>query len=216
VLRGYDPDEVMSAITELTSSLGIARRTAAERTMELSSVQARAASLEAELGETTEKLAAAELETAGGTAAFVGVGTRLTAILELAEEEAGQVRAEAQRYVDGLHASAEADAQRIRREAAESAEAVLREANDEAAALRRADAESQARIAEAERTAATVTQAARRESERAGQKARRVTAQAEATRDAVVTRLHGVLDRLADIESDLADAAPQRDGALTR
>ena len=46
VLRGFDPDQVIAAITELTGSLAIARRTAAERTMELTKAQERAAALE--------------------------------------------------------------------------------------------------------------------------------------------------------------------------
>ena len=156
VLRGYDPDEVTAVITELSSSLTIARRTAADRTKELARAQEQSAKLKTQLGETTEKLAAAQEVSAPEPSpdAFVGVSSRLTAILELAEQEASQVRAEGERYVAELRTAAEADVERITQEASGKAEAVMRKAN-----------------------------AARREADRAGQRARRAAATAEATRD---------------------------------
>jgi hypothetical protein len=183
VLRGYDPDEVTSAITDLTSSLTVARRTAAERTMQLSRAQERTASLEAELREAVEKLASAQHASETGSAALVDVGTRLGAILRLAEEEAGRLRAEGQRFADDLRETAETEARRIREEAAD-----------------------------AERAAARVTLEARREADRAGRRARNVTLKTERTRDEVVKDLHGVLGVLADIEGELADDEQARGG----
>jgi hypothetical protein len=191
VLRGYDPDQVTAVVAELSSSLVVARRTAADRTMELTRAQERAAALEAQLSETTEKLSGAQRDSAPAPDAFAIVGTRLTAILELAEEEAGQVRAEGQRFADGLRASAKTEAERITKEAAGKA-------------------------AEAERAAATLTQAAHREARRTAQQAQRVTAQSERARDDAVVQLHSVLDLLADLESELAEDAPVPDPAGTR
>jgi hypothetical protein len=191
VLRGYDPDQVTAVVTDLTSSLMVARRTAADRTMELTRAQQRADSLEAQLSETTEKLSTAQQDSTAAPDAFAIVGTRLTAILELAEEEAGQVRADGQRFADEVRAAAETEAERITQEAADKA-------------------------AEAERAAATLTQTARREARRTSQQAHRVTAQSERARDEAVAQLHGVLDLLADLENELAEDALMPDGAPTR
>ena len=98
VLRGFDPDQVTAAITEVTTSLAIARRTAAERTMELTKAQEREAALNADLDEAVARLAAQG--ESSNSHVFGEVGTRVSAILSLADEEAGHLRVESERYAD--------------------------------------------------------------------------------------------------------------------
>jgi len=63
VLRGLDPDQVASAIKELHTSLVIARRTAADRTVDLASAQQEVQRLPSQLDAAQAR--AAELESAG-------------------------------------------------------------------------------------------------------------------------------------------------------
>ena len=108
VLRGFDPDQVTAAITEVTTSLAIARRTAAERTMELTKAQEREAALNADLDEAVARLAAQG--ESSNSHVFGEVGTRVSAILSLADEEAGHLRVESERYADEVRRKADAEA----------------------------------------------------------------------------------------------------------
>ena len=106
VLRGFDPDQVTAAFTEMTASLAIARRTAAERTMELTNAQEREAALNADLDEAVARLAAQG--ESSNSHVFGEVGTRVSAILSLADEEAGHLRVESERYADEVRRKADA------------------------------------------------------------------------------------------------------------
>src|SRR6476646_2285694 len=131
VLRGFDPDQVTAAITEVTTSLAIARRTAAERTMELTKAQEREAALNADLDEAVARLAAQG--ESSNSQVFGEVGTRVSAILSLADEAADAIvlqasqQAAAQREADAaLHARM----QQAEQQAEQIVEAARREAVD--------------------------------------------------------------------------------------
>ena len=204
VLRGYDPEQVAAVLGNLADSLTVARRTAADRTMELDQAQKRVATLIAERDEARERLDAG---TSGSDVrgAFVEVGERISAILGLAEEEAAQVRAEAERFAVGLRQSAEAEAQRMKAAAAEAADEIVRQANQEAAARRQADAARQAQLSNAEQAAAQIIEAARGDAEIESQRARADVATAQRARDRIATDLGGVLELLAQLELEMAD-----------
>src|SRR6478752_560410 len=130
VLRGFDPDQVTAAITEVTTSLAIARRTAAERTMELTKAQEREAALNADLDEAVARLAAQG--ESSNSQVFGEVGTRVSAILRLADEEAGHLRVDSERYADEVRRKADAEAARMKAAAVEAAEQIVEAARREA------------------------------------------------------------------------------------
>lgn len=216
VLRGYDPEQVAAVLADLTDSLTVARRTAADRTMELIEVQQRAATLSAERDEAVERLAAGTGIDGGVHEPSVEVGARVSAILSLADEEAAQVRAEAERFADELRRSATAEAQRMKAAAAAAADEIVRQANEEAAARRQADAARQAQLSNAEQAAAQIIESARGEAEIESQRARAEVATAQRARDQIATDLGGVLELLAQLELEMADdvrpAAAQQQG----
>lgn len=205
VLRGYDPEQVAAVLADLADSLTVARRTAADRTMELVEVQQRVAALSAERDEAVERLAAGTPIDGGVHGPSVELGARVSAILSLANEEAAQVRAEAERVADELRQAAHAEAQRMKAAAAEAADEIVRQANQEAATRRQADAARQAQLSNAEQAAAQIIESARGEAEIEGRRARADVATAQRARDRIATDLGGVLELLAQLELELAD-----------
>lgn len=205
VLRGYDPNEVSAAVTELSHSLTVARRTAAERTMELTRAQERESALNAELDEAVARLAAAERNEQAHTAGPVDVGPRISTILSLAEEEAGQLRADGERHAFEIRRAAEAEAARMKAAAAEAADTIVEQATQDAAATKQAGTALQAQVADAERRAADILEAARRDAVVEGRRVQAEFAEAERTRDEIHTHLGGVLDLLTTLDAELAD-----------
>ena len=135
-------------------------------------MQQRVATLSAERDEAVERLAAGTGIDGGVHGPSVEVGARVSAILSLADEEAAQVRAEAERFADELRRSADAEAQRMKAAAAAAADEIVRQANQEAAARRQADAARQAQLSNAEQAAAQIIESARGEAEIESQRAR--------------------------------------------
>jgi hypothetical protein len=202
VLRGYDPDQVSAALADLTSSLAIARRTAADRTMELTKAHEREAALSADLDEAVARLTATE--GSGGRSQDLGeVGARVSSILHLADEEAGQIRADGERYASQVRETAEADATRMKAAATATADAIVQQANEDAATTRRAEAATRARVADAERRAADIVESARRGAVSEGRRVQAEYAQAGRARDEIHTQLSGVLVLLDSLDVEL-------------
>lgn len=174
VMRGYDPDQVLAAMTELTASLSIAQRAATERTEELTRAREREAALASDLHEARRRVAAAA-EIDSHTQGAGGLGTRVTAILELAEEEAAQRRSEGERYAEQRRQSAAAEAARMKAAAVASADSIVQQASDTAAAQRERNAVLELQL--------------------------RGTIQA---RDEMRQQLAGVCDLLSELEAELA------------
>lgn len=204
VLRGYDPEQVSAAVTELSSSLAIARRTAADRTMQLTKAQEREAALNADLDEAVARLAAAESSDGAPSQGFGEVGSRVSSILNLADEEAGQLRAEGELYASQVRQAAEADAARMKAAAAKAADAIVEQANQEAAASRKADTAIRARVAQTERQAAQMVESARRHAVREGRRVQADFAEASRARDQIHGHLGGVLALLDTVDAELA------------
>ena len=202
VLRGFDPDQVTAAITEVTTSLAIARRTAAERTMELTKAQEREAALNADLDEAVARLAAQG--ESSNSHVFGEVGTRVSAILSLADEEAGHLRVESERYADEVRRKADAEAARMRAAAVEAADAIVLQASQQAAAQREADAALHARMQQAEQQAAQIVEAARREAVVEGRRIQDVFDEMARTRDEIDRYLGGVVELLGTLDAELS------------
>ncbi len=211
VLRGFDPDQVTAVIAEVTTSLSIARRTAAERTVELTKAQQREAALRADLDEAVARQSTKEHSSNNPVSGEVGA--RVSAILSLAEEEAGDRRRESERLAAEVRRKAEADAARMKVAAAEAADAIVMQATQQAAARREAEAAVQARLEQAERDAAQIVEAARREADDAGRRIQAEVDEKARTRDEIERYLGGLVDLLGslDIElsTDLDDLSPR-------
>ena len=200
VRRGYDPDQVTSAITELSAELAAARQAASERATELTHALEREAALTEQLRETAAQLASAQAkstrENGGPSQSHHDVGTRVATILTLAVEEGEQRRSEADHYAEEVRAAAEADAARMAAAAVASADSIVQQATQEAAEQREATV---ARTAWLEHTA----EAAHRE---AAQEERRLRAELDETartRDEIRDHLAGVLTLLTQLDGEL-------------
>lgn len=152
VLRGFDPDQVRSAVDDLQTSVVTARRIAADRTIELTRMQEHLGQVQRELEEATKRIGQLEQQeppTAPATPqapTTTDVGTRIGSILALANEEAEELRnagrEEARRRLDDADAAiaaarAELDehAQHTRDEARQDADRILGEARHQASQL---------------------------------------------------------------------------------
>jgi hypothetical protein len=162
VLRGFDPDQVRSTLSEMQNALTTARRIAADRTIELTRMQDQYAQLERDLDDAVHRISDLESR-AGHSNASTDVGARIGTILALANEEAEELRAdgrqqaqremeeasaaiaasraELERYADGVRGNANSQATQIIDDARRTAGEILGQARHEAE-QRRAEAEA--------------------------------------------------------------------------
>ena len=202
VLRGFDPDQVTAAIAEVTTSLAIARRTAAERTIELTKAQEREAALRADLEQAVARQSTNEHSSINPVPGEVGA--RVSAILTLAEEEAGHRRVESEQLAADVRRKAEADAARMKVAAAEAADAIVRQATEQAAVQREAEAALQSRLQQAEQEAAQIVEAARREAVDEGRRIQRELDEKARTRSEIEQYLGGLVDLLGSLDIELS------------
>jgi len=163
VLRGFDPEQVKSAMDEMHTSVVTARRLAADRTIELTRMQDHLNQVQRRLDEATARIAELEKQAPQSAPSAGDVGARIGSILALANEEAEELRAagrdqaqrtlaeadasavaarsEAERHADQVRLTARGDADRVVDEARQRAAALLDEANRDADA-RRAEAQA--------------------------------------------------------------------------
>jgi len=163
VLRGFDPEQVKSAMDEMHTSVVTARRLAADRTIELTRMQDHLNQVQRRLDEATARIAELEKQSPQSAPSAGDVGARIGSILALANEEAEELRAagrdqaqrtlaeadasavaarsEAERHADQVRLTARGDADRVVDEARQRAAALLDEANRDADA-RRAEAQA--------------------------------------------------------------------------
>lgn len=209
VLRGLDPDQVASTIKELQTSLVIARRTAADRTVDLSTAQQEVQSLRSQLEAAETRLAEVEQESGAAAHGYGDLGSRIGSMLSLAEEEASQMRASAVAEARQIREAADADAMRMQSAAQASADEIVQRASEDAA-TRKAQAESlyeerssllTTAEADLDRSLAERRQQAESELTQARDEARRIVEAAQA--DAAQIR--------RDTEDQLAQASANRD-----
>jgi len=163
VLRGFDPEQVKSAMDEMHTSVVTARRLAADRTIEVTRMQDHLNQVQRRLDEATARIAELEKQSPQSAPSAGDVGARIGSILALANEEAEELRAagrdqaqrtlaeadasaraarsEAERHADEVRLTARGDADRVVDEARQRAAALLDEANRDADA-RRAEAQA--------------------------------------------------------------------------
>lgn len=177
VMRGYDPAQVDTHLGELLSALDDARREATDRTDELSRTRAAHADLSAEADDLRAQARSLEdAQRSAGQPTFTDLGARVGQILQLAEDEATERRAEAEVDAADLRAAAVAAAETVRAEATRSGDEVLIRAQADAASrLESASRRADEMVDEAERAAHT-----RREEGEAVYESQRVKAAASA------------------------------------
>jgi len=190
VLRGYDPAQVDQHVYELAKAAQAARQEAAERTIQVSKLEATHGQLRKEVERHVQRARVLEEEQMKASApTYATLGERIGAILTMADEEAGEMRARAQadaashhaladesaiatrqdadRYATEMRSSAEAEAAMFMEEAKRQADSVLDDADRQAMA-RREEAEAVYERARAKSATAAVdfetTLAARRDS----------------------------------------------------
>jgi len=164
VLRGYDPAQVDQWRGEHAQALEQARQEAAERTVEVTGLKSALTRAQEEHARTRKALETAQEQQRQASApTFAGLGERIGNILTLADEEASEIRRNAQadaqtlagtsrlaadqarvdadRYAENVRAKAEADATQLVEKARQQADTLLDDADREAAA-RREEAEA--------------------------------------------------------------------------
>lgn len=227
VLRGLDPDQVAAAVKDLHSSLVAARRTAADRTSEL-------ARLQEALGAAQRRVH--ELEGGDGASprSFDDLGSRIGSMLRLAEEEAAQLRTEAQAEAGNVVAAAQESADALRAQADQETQArraaalAFDEAHrakvagaqadlDRALAERRQQVEAdlaaelsrhEARLAQAREEAAGILGQAQQEAGRLRASTERQLAEASAHRDQIHAHLGEVAAMIATATGTTAAEVP--------
>jgi len=144
VLRGYDPAQVDQHVHELARAAAAAREEAAERTIEVSKLEATHGQLRIEVEHHARRTRALETErTKAAAPTFATLGERIVSILTLAGEEASELRAHAQVAAANHHALADESAVATRRDADHYA-AEMRSAADAEAVRLMEDAKRQA------------------------------------------------------------------------
>lgn len=189
-LRGYDREEVDEYAATLRRMLDEARRRLTE--------------LERALEE-DHREEGAEPRTESAASSFRALSGRMAAMLELAEEEAAEIRLQAQQEAEALRAAAATDVEEVRtaREGAEQeAEAVVTAAREQAEDLlsrsrRHAEDQAEAIVAQAEDDARRILE----EAERTGEVR---LAEAEARRRELTATTQALEERHRRIVEDLA------------
>ena len=164
VLRGYDPAQVDQHIHELGKATATARQEAAERTIEVTKLEAARGQLRNEVERHVQRARTLEEEQMKASApTYATLGERIGSILTLADQEATELRTRAQadaanhhaladesalatrqdadRYATEVRSAAEAEAARFMEDAKRQADSVLDDADRQAMA-RREEAEA--------------------------------------------------------------------------
>lgn len=190
VLRGYDPAQVDQHVHQLAQATAAARQEAAERTIQVSKLEASQDQLRSEVERHVQRARELEEEQMKASApTYATLGERIGSILTMADEEANEMREraqvdaashhaladesavatrqEAERYATEMRSAVDAEAARFLEDAKQQADSVLDDADREAMA-RHEEAEAVYERARAKSATAAVdfetTLAARRDS----------------------------------------------------
>jgi cell division septum initiation protein DivIVA len=204
VLRGADPQQVATAMSELHASLVAVRRALAERTTELSRVQAEHQALEATLATAQRRIAEMDRQRPVAPTGHGDVGPLISSMLKLAEEEAAQIRATAlSEMAQERERVAQATAAETRAQQSHLDQLRVRAArlSDELGETRaQAEAENERRLAEAQ-------EAAERIRHEANQEGGRITTAAQVAADAIVEGAVREAQRMRDDSHALRNQA---------
>ncbi|HOF63209.1 MAG TPA: hypothetical protein PLL54_02805 [Dermatophilaceae bacterium] len=136
VLRGYEPTQVDQVFQELRAAVDAARQEAAERTVEVSKLTSVHEELRQHLAARDSEIASLhEAQRRAAAPTFADLGQRIGAILGLADEEATDLRATAERHAAQSRKSAEEAAVATRSEADRYAVDVRSKADAESARI---------------------------------------------------------------------------------
>jgi len=134
VLRGYDPAQVDQHVRELAEAAQAARQEAAERTVQVSKLEASHVQLRKEVDRHVQRARSLEEEQMKASApTYATLGDRIGSILTLADEEATELRAHAQADAANHHALADESAVATRQDADRYATEMRNAADTEAA-----------------------------------------------------------------------------------
>jgi DivIVA domain-containing protein len=134
VLRGYDPAQVDKHVHELAQAAKAAREEAAERTIQVSKLEASHVQLRKEVDRHVQRARSLEEEqTKASAPTYATLGERIGSILTLADEEAASLRAGAQADAANHHALADESAVATRNDADRYASEMRNAADTEAA-----------------------------------------------------------------------------------
>jgi DivIVA domain-containing protein len=134
VLRGYDPAQVDQHVHELAKATAAARQEAAERTIEVTKLEAAHGQLRNEVERHVQRARTLEEEQMKASApTFATLGERIGSILTLADQEANELRERAQADAANHHALADESALATRQDADHYATEVRSAAEAEAA-----------------------------------------------------------------------------------
>ena len=134
VLRGYDPAQVDQHVHQLAEAAQAARQEAAERTIQVSKLEASHVQLRKEVDRHVQRARSLEEEQMKASApTYATLGDRIGSILTLADEEATELRAHAQADAAHHHALADESAVATRQDADRYATEMRNAADTEAA-----------------------------------------------------------------------------------
>jgi len=158
--RGYEPEEVDSFIESQNRTLQAAKKDAAERSVELTKLNAALADLRGQLGQQSRVMADLKKSSPAPGQAFTDLGERIAQILSLADQEAAEMRTRASAEADEIRERATRAAAELKATTTSYAEQARARADEEAVRIiAQANREAQAVVAEAQ----SVTAAQRQE-----------------------------------------------------
>ena len=182
--RGYETEEVDAFIESQNRTLQAAKKDAAERSVELTKLNAALSDLRGQLGQQSRVMA--DLKKQSATAApaqtFADIGERIGQILTLADTEASEMRARAGEEADAIRERANHAAGELKATTSAYAEQARARADEESVRIiAQANREAQAIVAEAQSVMATQRQEATAEYEKHRAKAAAATTELETT-----------------------------------
>lgn len=180
--RGYEPEEVDSFIESQNRTLQAAKKDAAERSVELTKLNAALADLRGQLGQQSRVMADLKKSAPAPGQAFTDLGERIAQILSLADQEAAEMRTRAGAEADEIRERATRAAAELKATTTSYAEQARARADEEAVRIiAQANREAQAVVAEAQSVTAAQRQELAAEFEAHRLKASTASAELEVT-----------------------------------
>jgi len=180
--RGYEPEEVDSFIESQNRTLQAAKKDAAERSVELTKLNAALADLRGQLGQQSRVMADLKKSAPAPGQAFTDLGERIAQILSLADQEAAEMRTRASAEADEIRERATRAAAELKATTTSYAEQARARADEEAVRIiAQANREAQAVVAEAQSVTAAQRQELAAEFEAHRLKASTASAELEVT-----------------------------------
>ncbi len=212
--RGYEPEEVDSFIESQNRTMQAAKKDAAERSVELTKLNAALTDLRGQLGQQSRVMAELRRQSSPTSAQTFGdLGQRIGQILVLADEEASEMRRRATAEADEIRERTNRAAAELKATTNTYAEQVRSRADEESARIiAQANHEAEAIVAEAQSVTAAQRQEAAQEAAETKAEAQRILEAAESQADQIVSEARAQASRVREeSERELAAATAHRD-----